>query len=119
MLLVVLGTTGAVMLRMSGTQQAGSTVALLGARGNLAARSGVDWALHQAQATGSCPAAATTLNLNEGSLSGFVVTVRCTASAHREGSQERMSLSIHSEASFGSLGARDYVFREVQATLVL
>lgn len=118
-LLVVLGGTGAVMLRMTGIEQAGSTVAILGARANLAARSGIDWALHQAVATGDCPAAASVLDLAEGALVGFVVTVRCSASSHFEGSEERRILSIESEASFGVLGGRDFVFREVQATLVL
>jgi len=118
-LLVVLGTTGAVMLRMTGMQQAGSTLAILGARASLAARSGVDWALHQTMANGGCPADTTTLDLTEGFLSGFRVTVRCRASSHFEGNDERTSLSIESEASFGTPGSPDFVFREVQASLVL
>ena len=116
-LLVVLSGIGSVMLRLSGLEQAGSSIAILGARANWAAQSGIEWAIHQAVSTGSCSSA--TLALNEGVLSGFQVVVTCTSSAHQEGGEEYTSLSIRSEASFGPIGSRDHVFREVQATLVL
>lgn len=118
-LLVVLGTTGATMLRMTALQQAGSTGAILGARATLAAQSGVEWALHRVVALDDCPAAATALDLNEGVLTGFRVVVRCTATRHIEGSDERISVWIRAEASFGVLGTRDFVFREYQAAVVL
>lgn len=118
-LLVVLGSTGAVMIRLTGIQQAGSTVAILGLRADWAARSGLEWAFHEGARLGGCPASVTTLGLSEAGLSGFQVVVRCTESAHSEGSAERAVLVIRSEASFGAIGSRDYVFREIQASLVL
>jgi hypothetical protein len=55
-LLVVLSSASAAMLRMTGVQQAGSTAAILGARANWAARSGIEWALHEAVVSSGCPA---------------------------------------------------------------
>ncbi len=107
------------MIRLTGVQQAGSTVAVLGLRADWAARSGLEWAIHEAARLGGCPAATTTLGLSEGGLSGFEVVVHCTESAHAEGSAERAVLVIRSGASFGAIGSRDYVFREIQASLVL
>ena len=118
-LLVVLGSTGAVMLRLSSQQQAGATATIMGARAQWAAQSGIEWALHRAVALNTCPAATTVLNLTEGVLNGFTVTVRCTSSQHVEGSDERVSLSIRAEASWGTFGARDYTYREVRAAAVL
>lgn len=118
-LLVVVGSTSAIMIRMSAVQQAGSTASILGVRGDWAARSGIEWALHRAMTLGDCPAAATTINLNEGALSGFRVVVRCTSSSHFEGSLEHKSLQIRSEATFGTIGTRDFVYREMQASAVL
>ena len=117
--LVVLGSTGAIMLRLSAQQQAGSTAALIGLRATWAARSGIEWALHEAVATGDCPSASTDLNLTEGVLAGFDVTVQCTATRHFEGSDERVSLSIRSGATFGTLGTRDFTYREMSAAAIL
>lgn len=118
-LLVVLGSAGAMMLRMTSIQQAGGTTTILGARAEWAARSGVDWAIHRAVALGDCPSPTSTLNLAEGVLVGFRVVVRCTATRHFEGSDVRTSLRITSEAAFGVLGSRDFVYREIQASAVL
>ena len=118
-LLVVLSSTGAAMIRMTGVQQAGASALILGVRANWAARSGIDWALHQAAVGGSCPAASTTLNLTEGVLSGFRVVVTCTQTIHNEGAIARISLSIRSEANRGTLGTRDYVYRDMRASALL
>ena len=107
------------MLRMTGVQQAGTTAAILGARAHWAARSGIEWALHEAVIVGGCPAASTTIALNGGVLDGFQVVVACTATAHQEGAETRTSLSIRSEAAFGALGSLNHVYREVQASIVL
>lgn len=117
--LVVLGATGGAMLRLSSVQQTGSTTAILGTRANWAARSGIDWAIHRAVSTGDCPAASTTLSLTEGALSGFTVQVTCASTPHREGNETRVSLLIQSQAQFGVVGSRNYVFRDVRASIVL
>ena len=118
-LLVILGSAGAAMLRMTGVQQAGSSITILGARAHWAARSGIEWALHEATATGTCPAPSTTLDLVEGVLAGFQVTVVCSETNHYEGSVLRKSLVLRSEARFGAPGSRDHVYRQIQAAVVL
>ncbi len=119
MRLPLIGSLAAIMLRMTSTQQAGGAAAILGAGANWAARSGIDWAINRSVALGGCPAATTPLALTEGTLSGFRVVVGCASTSHFEGLSERTSLSIQSEATFGVLGTRDFVFRELQASAVL
>ncbi len=116
-LLVVLATVGAAMMRLTGVEQDGSSQAILGSRAGWAARSGVEWALHRARTTGSCPSA--TLDLDEAALSGFRVVVSCSSSIHSEGGQERTSLAIRSQASFGAPGEAHFVFRELSVSIVL
>ncbi len=118
-LLVILSSAGAAMVRMTGTQQAASSLAILGTRAHWAARSGIDWALHEASVSGDCPAPTTVLNLGEGVLAGFEVTVFCSLTEHYEGNALRKSLVIRSEARFGALDSRDHVYREIQAAIVL
>jgi len=115
--LVVLSSIGAGMLRLSAAQRAGASGAILGARANWAAQSGIEWATHQAQSTGTC--ASGTLNLTEGALSGFSVIVSCTETLHLEGANTIRSLAIRSEASFGPLGSPEFVYREIRAGLTL
>lgn len=118
-ILVVLGSTGALMIRLSGLEQAGVSTVILGQRAQWAARSGVEWGLHEVARVGACPAATTSLALAEGALSGFTVVVRCSESSHWEGTTVRRSVRLESEASFGAVGSRDYVFRELAAAIVL
>ncbi len=118
-ILVLLATMGAMMLRLTGLQQAGSSIAILGTRADFAARSGLDWGVAQTIAAGTCPAASTTLALGEGALSGFSVVVTCTASTHVEGSRTRTFVSLRARSEFATMGARDHVVREMGASLVL
>lgn len=117
--LVLLATIGSMMLRLTGTQQAGSSIAILGTRAQFAARSGIDWGIHEAIAAGGCPAATTSLVLSEGALSGFHVEVHCTASTHVEGSRTLTNVVLRAHAEFAAPGTRDHVVREVGASLVL
>ncbi|GEM_PF-2550678 len=114
--LVVLGSTGAVMLRMSTLQQAGSTRAILAARGAQAAKSGLEWGRHSARVADACPAATSTLTLTEGAVAGFQVIVTCSETRHMEASDERVTVALEARASFGVLGSRDYVYREARET---
>lgn len=115
--LVILGSIGGAMVRLSSAEQAGSSAALLGMRADWAARSGIEWAISRARATGSCVNG--TLSLTEGALSGFEVEVGCSSTRHREGDQELQNLVIRSRARFGVLGSADFVYREVEATILL
>lgn len=117
--LVLLATIGSMMLRLTGIQQAGSSTAILGSRAHFAARSGVEWGLHASIAAGTCPAASTTLALDEGALSGFTVVVACTASTHVEGTRTRTHVALRARAERGAAGSSDHVVREVGASIVL
>ena len=110
---------GAMMLRLTGIQQAGSSTSILGVRAHLAARSGIEWGLYQAVAAGACPAATTDLDLVEGALSGFHVEVFCMATSHVEGSKTRTQIALRARAEFGDADSRDHVIREVSASAVL
>ena len=111
-LLVVLGTTGAAMLRMTSFQQAGSSRALLAERGAQAAASGLEWARHRARSLGTCPAATSTVPLTEGALSGFQVVVTCAETRHTEGGDDRLTVQLEARATAGVIGGSDFVYRE-------
>ncbi len=79
-LLVVLSGLGVAMLSISGSQQASSSMDLLGARAYQAARAGVEYGVFQQKQGGVCPGAGapTSFRLPAGStLSSFSVTVTC------------------------------------------
>lgn len=115
--LVLLGSIGAAMVRLSSTEQASSSAAILGARADWAARSGLEWAVQNANTTGGCVNG--TLTLTESALSGFTVEVSCTETRHHEGSEEIQNLRLESSARFGAVGTPDFVFRQIEATVIL
>ncbi len=115
-ILVVLSGVGTAMLNISSTHQATATMALLGTRAFLAARSGAEWAVYEAVNNGGCPAA--TFALTEAASAGFQVTTTCTTSTHIEGITSRSTLHIQSTASYGSFGDRDYVSRSLHLTVL-
>ena len=113
-LLVVLGSLGAVAVKLTGVQQQTVILALQGARAYAAARSGVEWAIYRAL-NGSCGGAS--LSLNEGGLAGFSVATACTATTHTEGSTTTTVFSVEAFAQSGNYGMPDYVSRRVRATV--
>jgi len=117
--MVLLSLTGALMVRLTGLQQAGVSSALLGHQAHWAARAGIEWAIHELDRLGNCPAATTTFSLTEGGLSGFTVIVRCSETTHREGSTNRSAVQVEAEASYGAFGTRNYVFRQIAAAAIL
>jgi len=94
-ILVVLAALGAFIVNISTTQQIGSALDVQGVRAYQAARAGIEWGLYQVQATAAynfgysstdantraCPAATTSFAPAAATLSGFAVTVTCTATA--------------------------------------
>ncbi|MCR9093933.1 MAG: hypothetical protein NXI30_06940 [bacterium] len=110
-LLAVLGTTGALMIRMNALQTSAASQAVLGERAEWAARAGTEWARAAAVAAVGCPSASTTLTLSGGALSGQSVVVSCTESRHVEDDAERLSVHLSVSVSDGSPG-RDFVYRE-------
>ncbi len=82
-LLVIMATLATAMVRLTTAQQAMSNQDLLGARAGQAARAGVEWGLFQLR--GATPCAATTTLTDFRALTGFTVTVTCSANEYNEG----------------------------------
>ena len=82
-ILVVMATISAALVRLGTTQQVISTQDILSARAWQTARAGNEWGLYWALRGGSCAGAAGTLDLR--ATTGFSVTVSCTARTFNEG----------------------------------
>lgn len=83
--LVVLATLAAAIVRVGHAAQMGSAQDVLGARAWAAARAGTEWGLYQAFKGGwsACAGASQTLDLR--SEAGVLVTVTCSSSVYNEG----------------------------------
>ncbi len=75
-LLVVLAALGAVLLRISTSQQIGAALDVQGARAYQAARAGIEWGMFQSLRNDSC--GSTTLAFVVTGLSEFSTAVACT-----------------------------------------
>ncbi len=124
-LLVVLGALGAYMVAMGTVQQATPVFALQGAQAEKAARSGIEWALHQtlqagvvAATCGAAPSTPTTnsFNLAGPGLNGFRVNVECVYTQHVQGPDTFNVYAIAATAELGSFGNPHYVSRTLQVT---
>lgn len=98
-ILVVLAALGAFIMHISTSQHIGSALDVQGVRAYQAARAGIEWGLYQVQATAAynfgytstdpntraCPAATTSFVPAAATLSGFTITVECSATADASG----------------------------------
>ena len=117
-ILVVVALAGAFMLTISGVERQTANFAHLAPRAYHAAKSGLEWAAHQAVTTpATCPTG--TFTLAEGGFSGFDVTVTCTKVDHVENGTTTTVFQIRSKASGQSLGDRDYVSRTLDSGLMV
>ncbi len=124
-LLVVLGALGAYMIAMGTVQQATPVFALQGAQAEKAARSGIEWALHQVLEAGAvgatcsaepAPPTVNSFNLAGPGLDGFRVSVECSYTQHVQGPDNFNVYAIGATAEFGSFGNPHYVSRTLQVT---
>jgi MSHA biogenesis protein MshP len=83
---------------------------LLSGRALAAARAGAEWGAYRALTQGICPVAAQPLNLTQGALRGFTLSVLCVRS-RPEGSY--WVVDITSTATWSRFGAPDYAYRRV------
>jgi MSHA biogenesis protein MshP len=83
--LVMLATLAAAIVRLGGAAQAGLAQDLMGERASQAARAGIEWGLFQAYkgAWTACAGATQTLDLSADH--GLRVTVSCNSTAYNEG----------------------------------
>lgn len=85
--LVVLATLAAAIVRVGHAAQMGSAQDVLGARAWAAARAGTEWGLFQAFKGGwsACVSTGTSQTLDLRSEAGVLVTVTCSSTAYNEG----------------------------------
>lgn len=79
-ILVVLAALGAFVVNISTNQQIGSALDVQGVRAYQAAKAGIEWGVYRILTPSFvCPAATTSFIPSAPTLSGFTVTVTCTA----------------------------------------
>jgi MSHA biogenesis protein MshP len=117
--ILVLGALAAFAVRIGATQQQTADFALLNARAQAAADSGIEFGTNQALLHGSCPAAPTTLNLTAVGLAGFTVTVTCSVTNHQIGALPTtyQAYALTSVAQLGTYGTSGYVARSAARTV--
>ena len=111
-LVILLGTLGASMVSLSTVQQDTTSKSLLASRVYYGAKTGLEWAIHQAIAVPSCAGAAFT---PAGSgFEGVSVTVTCVQSTYGAGN---FTYYITSIATTGTPGGLSYAERRMEATV--
>jgi len=117
--ILVLAALAAFAVRVGTTQRQTADFALLNARAQLAADTGIEYGINQALVHGSCPAPATTLNLNAAGLKGFTVTVTCAVSNHQLGAAPTTyhAYALSAVAQLGTFGSSAYVARTALRTV--
>jgi MSHA biogenesis protein MshP len=120
-LIVVVAILGVFAIRIGMNQQQTVSAAVLGERALAAANTGIEWGAYQAmQSTPASPCNSSTtnqrtLNLTQGALAGFSVTVGCSYTDHIEGVNTLHVFELDSFAQYSTLGQPDYVSRRVSA----
>lgn len=113
-LVVIVALLAAFAVSVGSSQRAQSDLQLASSRALQAAHAGTEWAATRALVNSSC-AASSALNLTQGALNGFTVTVTCSSSPHIEGVTAYNIYDVTSFAQYGRFGAAGYVSRSVSA----
>jgi MSHA biogenesis protein MshP len=125
-LLVVIAALGTFAVTISTTQHMGAAQDVMGARAYQAARAGIEWGAYRLLITGGgCGVATQNLPAGTlaGTLSGFSVTVQCSAISYDEGERTAASgnplwvYQLTSTAMQGAAGTASYVEREIKAVI--
>lgn len=99
-------------------QQTTLVYGVQGARGLQAARSGIEWGIHQSIVNGAC-AATTSFTPPDPALADFTIEVQCGASVHTEGVTPITTYRLTAIARSGGFGSLDFVQRRLRATVSL
>jgi MSHA biogenesis protein MshP len=115
----MLAALGAFMVTMVGVQSAATSQSIISSRVYYAARSGLEWGIHQATApeagSGVC-AASTDFASPPAGLGGISIRVECSVIRYcnnEKCEKETSTFRINSIASYGSTGNRDYAERKL------
>jgi MSHA biogenesis protein MshP len=117
-LLVVVAALVGFITNIRVVQQTTLVYGVQGARAMQAARSGIEWGIHESIVNGSC-AASTNFTIARPTLDNFTIEVQCGATTHTEGVTPITTYRLTSIASAGVFGSLDYVQRGIQATVSL
>ncbi len=117
-LLVVVASLVVFMTNIRVAQQTTLVYGVQGARAMQAARSGLEWGIHESIVNGNCAASAT-FTIAQPTLDNFSVTVQCNGTTHTEGVTTLTTYQLTAIASSGVFGTLDYVQRRIQATVSL
>lgn len=117
-LLVVVAALVGFITNIRVMQQTTLVYGVQGARAMQAARSGIEWGIHESIVNGSC-AASTSFTIARPTLDNFTIEVQCGATTHTEGVTTITTYRLTSIASAGVFGSLDYVQRGIQATVSL
>jgi MSHA biogenesis protein MshP len=113
-LLVVVAALVVYMANISVVQHTTLVYGVQGARASQAARSGIEWGIHQSIVNGSCVGSTSFTNA---AFAGFNIEVQCSRTTHDEGGTMIDTFSLTSIASSGVYGTLDYVQRRIQASV--
>ena len=123
-ILVIMGTLGLFLARISGVQQTTVIYSMLGARAYHAAQTGIEWGSYQALNTppgtmcGAGVPITTNFTLTNGALAGFSIGVVCSYTTHTEGGNPPYNVFVlTSTALTGVFGSPDYASRTVRSTV--
>jgi len=119
-IVVVLALLGVAMMRLIGVESTTGSMALQGARGYQAARSGLDWGAARVSGSSNC----TNMDCNSGgamTIEGFQVTVSCGCQQFTEATVGPYPVyTIRSEATFGTdHRSPDYISRRLEMKIGL
>ena len=104
---VVLAVLGVAMVKLIGVQSSTSVLALQGARGYQAARSGLEWGAARASTGSSCNGTMT--------VGTFTVHITCSSQSFTEGTVGPYDVyTINAVATFDSYGSPDYISRRAE-----
>ena len=122
-LLVVLAGIMAYMVTLTGVQHATSLMSTQGERAHYAARSGIEWAIsdlvNRNGAGLNCGPGAVVLNLTQGALAGFAVTIQCSSTAVTEGTTTYNFHALKAFAVVGSAGQPGFAQRQLEVSVAL
>ena len=118
-ILVVLATVSAFALSIFGITNSTSSFSIQGTRAFFAARSGLEWGIHEVfNNPTTCPPL-TSLNINQGGLKNLNVSISCTVCPIMEGTTTYNMFILTALAEQGMFGSIDYVSREMQVSVIL
>lgn len=114
-LIVVVAMIAGYAVTIGSVQQADTTSALVAARADAAASSGLEWGIARVTRDGACPGATSSFSPAGTTLVAFTVSVACASTAITEGATTYTLFTITATATFASVGSEDYTRRVATA----